>query len=232
MSEDLGYKNKKYLFFVNNKLAYQTNEYVYDLELIDYKNQILEIDYGYDYDELGKKQRRYYYDVKENKILEEMPFSISVDLGIDLIEVSYGFKEYYSSGKYGLMSADEVIIPCEYDGIGYLNVDLFKYMKTHGKELVLLEKDNQSILYNIKNSKTITTFNSKYISDYDYSTFIKYKYTENGYITTVVYNLLSEKSMTFDKDDVISIGSNYITCEKNNKKIYYNTDFKEIYEES
>ena len=53
------------------------------------------------------------------------------------------------------MSGDKVIVPCEYDDIEYLDINLFNYMKSKGKELVLLEKDRKLVLYNIKNSKYI-----------------------------------------------------------------------------
>ena len=229
---DDGYKNRKYLFFINNKLAYQTTEVVDDVEVYDYQNQILEIDYGYNYETLGKTQRRYYYDVKNKKMLTEKPSSSTTNLELDLIEQAYGFKEYSNSGKYGLMSGNKVIVPCEYDDIEYLDINVFNYMKSKGKELVLLEKDKTLVLYNLKNSKTITTFNSSYIYDYDDSTFIKFSlYAEDGYATTgyTVYNLLSGKSMNFEKNDEISIGSNYVTHKKDGKTTYYNTDFKQIY---
>ena len=229
-----GYENRKYLYFIDNKLAYQTTDKVYDLEVYDYKNQILEIDYGYDYEELGKSQRIYYYDIKNKTMLEKRPSSSNSldDLEINLTEQTYGFKEYSSSGKYGIMLGEKVIVPCEYDGIQYLDVNLFNYFKSKSKELVLLEKEGNLLLYDLKNSKTITTFNSSYINDYDNSTFIKYNIYENGeYMTKgyTVYNLLSGKSMNFELDNEISIGSNYIAVKKDNQKIYYNTDFKQIY---
>lgn len=101
------------------------------------------LDDGYEYEELGKTQKTYYYDVKNKKMLEERPsFSPSVsDLELNLKEKNYGFKEYYISGKYGLMSGEKVIVPCEYDGIEFLDIDLFNYMKFQGKELVLLKKE-------------------------------------------------------------------------------------------
>lgn len=233
-TSDDGYKNGKYLFFINNKLAYQTTEEVNDVEVYDYQNQILEIDFGYDYETLGKTQKIYYYDVKNKKMLEEKPASSTstTDLELDLIEQTYGFKEYSSSGKYGLMSGEKVIVPCEYDYIEYLHKNVFNYMKSRGKELVLLEKDKTLVLYDLKNSENIKTFNSNYIYDYDDSTFIKViLYSKDDYKTTgyIIYNLLSDKSMTFENDDDIVIGSNYVTVEKDNKKTYYNTDFKQIY---
>lgn len=228
------YKNGKFLFFINNKLAYQTTEVVDEVKVYDYQNQILEIDYGYYYEELGKSQKTYYYDVKNEKMLDKRPSnSISLDdLEIDLLEQSYGFKKYSSSEKYGIMSGDKVIVPCEYDDVEYLNINLFNYMKSKGKELVLLEKDRKLVLYNIKNSKSIITVNSNYIYDYDDSTFIKINlYGEDGYTIKgyKVYNLLSGKSMDFEESDDITIYSNYVTIKKDRKETYYNTDFKQIY---
>lgn len=231
---DNGYKNKKYLFFIDNKLAYQTTAKVDDVEVYDYQNQILVIDYGDEYEELGKTQSTYYYDIKNQKMLETRPtFSNSTsDLELELTEKEYGFKKYSSSGKYGLMSGEKVILPCEYDDIEYLNMDLFNYMKSKDKELILLEKEKELILYNLKTSKAITTFKSKYAYDYEDSTFIKVNlyeedfYTQTGY---TVYNLLSDKSMNFGKDEEIIIGSNYLVVKKDGKRTYYNTDFKEIY---
>lgn len=229
-----GYKNRKYLFFKNNKLVYQTTENVDDVYVYNYEDQILEIDYGFDYKKIGKSQRKYYYDIKNKKMLEEKPSdSTSLDdLETDLIEQSYGFKKYSNSGKYGIMSGKNIIVPCEYDNVKYLNIDLFNYMKSKGKELVLLKKDNKTILYNLKKSEPITIFNSDLIIDFYNSTFLSfYLYSEDGNIRTghKIYNLLSGKSMDFDMDSEISYKANYITVKKDNKIIYYNTEFKQIY---
>ena len=228
------YKVVKYMFFVDGKLAYQTTESLYDFEVADYENKILELDYGYDYEELGKSQRTYYYDVKNKKLLEEKPSSSNsnYDLDIDLMELTYGYKEFSSSGKYGLMSGDKVVIPCEYSDIEFLNSTLFNYMKSKGQELVLLEKDGTTLLMNLKNQKTLTTFNSTYVNDDEDSTFLKatiYKdYSTTGY---TIYNLLSGKAMSIGKDENCSIYSNYITITKDNKKTYYNTKLEQIYVE-
>lgn len=222
-------KERKYLFFINNKLAYQTTEVVDEVSVYDYKNQILKIDYGSYYEKLGKSKRNYYYDVKNKKMLDEEPSRSTSS--IDILEQSYGFKEYSVSGKYGIMSGDKVIVPCEYNDIEYLKINLFNYMKSKGKELVLLEKDKKLVLYNIKNSKSITTFDSNYVSSYDDSTFIRINlYGEDSYIKEYkIYNLLTGKSMDFDKSDEISIGSNYVAITKDGKTTYYNTEFKQVY---
>lgn len=238
-SIDDGYSNRTWLYFYNNKLAYQNSEHADEIEVYDFKNQILKIDYGYNYATNGKAQQYYYYDVKNKKMLTEKPeksessSNTDIDLDdIDLTELTYGYKEYNSSGKYGIMSGEKIIIPCEYDDIEYINVNLYNYLKTQGKEIVFLEKDKQTIVMNLKNQKGLGTLNSTYIYDYEESTFVKATvYEENGYTTKgyVIYNLLSGKSMTFDKDDKINIKSNYITHTKDGKTTYYNTKLEQIY---
>ena len=226
-----GYKNRRYLFFINNKLAYQTTENVYDFKVYDYENQILEIDYGYDYYKLGKSKRRYYYDVKNKKMLDDKPSSSESSDGLTNLSFE-GYTKFSVSGKYGLMFEEKVIIPCEYDDINFFDKDLFNYMKTKGKELIMLEKDKKTVLYNKKENEAITVFDSKYVYSYENSTFIKIKlYDQNNYGIKgyVIYNLLSGKSLEFDNDDNISIGSNYIIVKEKNKKTYYNTNFEQIY---
>lgn len=233
--EDDEIEKDEYLYFRNDKLVFRTTEKVYDIEVYDYQNQILEIEYGSDYESLGKKQEYYYYDVKNKKMLEEEPdTSITIDDFKDILsEQTYGFKEYSSSGKYGLMSGEKIIVPCEYDGVEHLNKNVFSFMKSKGKELVFLEKNDKTLLYNLKDTKTIVTFASKAVSDYKNSTFLsaelreKDSYKVTGYM---VYNLLSGKSMTFEKADDVTVGSNYIIVEKDHKHTYYNTDLKQIYE--
>lgn len=228
-----GYENSVYLYFTNNKLAYQTTDKVEDVKISDYKNKIIEIDYGYDYEDLGKSQRRYYYDAKNKKMLDKDPDnSASSELNAALMENTYGFKMFSSSGKYGLMIGNKIVIPCEYTEIKLLGDNLFNYMQSKGKNLVLLEKDNKTILYNVKNSKSIITFDSNNVRDYNDSTFIEVILYANGSSTRtgyMVYNLLTGKSMTFDKDNEVFVESNYIEVKKDKKTTYYNTKFKQIY---
>lgn len=87
-------------------------------------------------------------------------------------------------------------------------------------------------LYDLKEGKNITSFDSRYVYDNYGSTFLKASlyssssYEEAGYI---IYNLLSNKSMNFGKDDEVIIGSNYLVVKKDGKRTYYNTDFKQIH---
>lgn len=232
-SVDDGYANRKYMFFANNQLLYETNEKVYEVEVYNYENLILEIDYGYDYEELGKDQRRYYYDAKNKTMLREAPsYENDEDAELDLIELTYGFKEFSSSYKYGLMSGDKIIVPAEYDEITYLDSNLFAYMKDNKKELVFLEKDDKTLLYDISKSEVVATFDTDYVTDYSDSTFIRANtYAEDGYTSTgyVIYNVLSGQFMSIGIDDDYDIGSNYLTITKDGQKVYYNTNLKQIY---
>lgn len=234
-----GYTNKTWLYFRNNKLAYKSTEVLDDVEVYDYDKQILVIDYGYDYESLGKTQRYFYYDIINAQLLNEEPInteiedSINIDLEkIDLTEQAYGYKKFNSNENYGIMKGDKIIIPCEYDSIDFLNVNLYNYMKIQGQEIVLLEKDKKTIIMNLKNQKVLGTIDNNYVTDYEESTFLKATmYDENGYNEKgyVIYNLLSGKSMTFTNEDYINVYSNHITNKKGDKIIYYNTDLKQIY---
>lgn len=228
------YEVEKYLFFSDGKLAYQTSDELYDFEIYDYYNKILELDYGDGFESLGKSHRLYYYDAKNQQLLTEPPSQAksNYELNIDLIELTYGYKKFSSSGKYGLMADNKVVVPCEYSDIDFLNSNLFNYMKSKQQELIFLEKDQTTLLMNLKNQKIITTFNSTYVYDHKDSTFLEAEIYDNYSIESYyIYNLLSGKSISLNKNDIYSIYSNYITITKDNQKIYYNTELEQIYVE-
>lgn len=228
------YNKVKSLYFQDGKKVYETDSDVYELSVYDYENKILKIDYGYSYETKGKKSRYAYYDLKSKKILDRAP-SVTKEKEdeISFKELTYGYKEYSCSSKEGLMKDNEVVIPCEYDEVEFLEVPLYKYISSlNSQKLVLLEKDDKTILMDLNNKKTITTFDSKYITDSDSTTFLKiYEYDKNSYTkkNQTVYNLITGKSMTFKSNEDVKIYSNYIIVKKNNQKIYYNTKLEKIY---
>ena len=226
-----GYKNKKYLFFANNALAYQTTEVVSDVKVYDYKNKILEIDYGYDYSKLGKSSRYIYYDVKNQKVLETQPTRPSIT--DDIMELTYGYKVFSSSYKSGLMQEDKIILPAEYDDIDFVNGLLFQYVKSKkNQELVLVEKDKKTSLINLKDKKELMVFDSTYVYDTSDSTFLEASIYDNDTYKRIgyqIYNVLTGATITTQKDDTVSIKSNYITIKRDNKTTYYNTKLEEIY---
>lgn len=226
-----GYKNKKYLFFANNALAYQTTEVVSDVEVYDYKNKILEIDYGYDYNKLGKSSRYVYYDVKNQKVLETQPNRPSTT--DDIMELTYGYKVFSSSYKSGLMLEDKIILPAEYDDIDFINESLFQYVKSSkNQELVLVEKDKKTSLINLKDKKELMVFDSTYVYNASDSTFLEASiYDKDTYkrIGYQIYNVLTGATITTEQGDDVSVKSNYITIKRENKTTYYNTKLEEIY---
>lgn len=233
-SEDTeGYTNRKYLFFANNALAFQTTDTVYDVEVYDYKNLILEIDYDYDYSKLGKSSRFVYYDVKNQKVLETQPTRPSTT--DDIMELTYGYKVFSSSYKSGLMLDDKIILPAEYDDIDFINESLFQYIKSKkNQELVLVEKDKKTSLINLKDKKELMAFDSTYVYEASNSTFLEASiYDKDTYkrIGYQIYNVLTGASITTEKDDNVSVKSNYITIKRENKTTYYNTKLEEIYVE-
>lgn len=228
------YEDKTWLYFDDNKLVYQTTEKIDDLYFYDYDNQILQLDYGYWHENAGKSERYYYYDVEDKKLLTNKPEkSAESDKELDLMELVYGYKEFSSNGKYGLIANDKIVLPCEYESINFVGEALFNYMKEeYNQELILLERDDKTMLMDLNSQKALTTFDSTYVYDSARSTFLKASiyedWTTTGY---VIYNVISGKSMTVDVNDTYSINSNYITITKDNKKTYYNTKLEEIYVE-
>jgi len=233
------YDNKTFLYFKDSKLMYETTEPMDDLEVYDYENDILELEYGWNYEEeYGKEKQSYYYDVKNGKLLDEKPSGDTSDDDSDVLddldkemEEIYGFKIFSANYNEGIMVGDKIVLPSEYDSITELNAAVYKYMKSNGKELVILRKDGKTMLYDLKKSEVVANFDSNYLQDYDDSTFIKYSvYDENRtQKATVVYNLLSGKMMEFNADDDIDVNSNYIVQTKGNQKVYYNTKLEKIY---
>ncbi len=215
------YEKIDYIWFKDDKVAFKLNSYAYNVELKS-KN-ILEIDYGYNYKDYGKSQRKYYYDYKNNNLLEN--YVPEKDLEFAIGE----YMEYSCSNKKGLMKDDKVIIPCEYDDIKYFNNSVYEYLITKNKDLVILNKDNDIYLYDINKKQNIYKFETTNINDIDVynSTFITYT---NDNDEKIVYNILSNKKMNFDEYSKINIYSNNITVEENNKMSYYNTNLEKIFE--
>jgi len=171
--------------------------------------------------------------VKNQKVLTEAPnYSNDYDEELDLVEATYGYKEFYNNGRYGLISGDRIVLPCEYDDVEFLNKALFDYMKqVHKKELVLLEKDEKTVLYDLTKQEVVTTFDYTNVNDYEYSTFLTVNiYDEYSVERQIVYNILSGKSITVDEDASLRVGSNYITFYNDNDELlWFNNNLEQIY---
>lgn len=237
--KDSNYDRVESFYVKDNKIVYSTIENLYDLEL--YGENHLKLDYGYNYEELGKTQRYYYYDLKNKKLLEEEPEieNLDIDVKVDIDEKERQIVSC-KNGK-GLIDNKDVIIPCIYESVDYLNNNVYEYMKqTKSMDLLIVEsKSGETSIYDANKKKELLKFEQaeKYsIDDYNNSLFMTQKiYVDSSWYSdlkkTVVYNLFSQKSLQFDANSEISIKSNYFTERRDGKKIYYNMNFEKIYTE-
>lgn len=204
---------------VNNKIAYETNENI-NISYYDYTKQILQLeDSSADYSD-----RYSYYDLKKKSILDEKPENPNKDV----LESLTGYYSFSNDNKYGIKKNDKEILPCEYDDIEFLATTTFSYLKDKKHvEYVIAKKDKEYHLINLKNKKTIASFNTNSVTTYSTSTFIKGRLKDTD--EYFAYNLATGKMMTFDDSSTVSVYSNYITVSKDGDLTYYNTNLKEIY---
>jgi hypothetical protein len=222
-----------YYYFYNNKLALAPENPISSMELIDYKNMILEIDYYVK--GLSFSSTTEYYDLKNNAKVTDTSL-YKEDYGIEkrtLNEVNYGYKEIEENNLVGLSFNGNTVIPCNYKYINFFNKQLFNYLKKETKqELAYFEDKDKTNIMDIKTQKVIVSYKDS--SDYyNYtSPFINYISTINGVDTKIVLNLLSGKSLKVSLDDNISYYYNYLDIyDKTNKKdTIYNYKLQKIYE--
>lgn len=219
-----------YLYFANNKLLYQSDSTVDKVYVNDKYNKILYIKYNDNYKELGKEQSYSYYDALNNKYLDKDPYLGSSNYINKEQEELYGFKEHCENTSCGIMKNNELVVPTNYSVVKYLDINLFNYLKSIGKELVLMSDYDKIDVYNLKDKSLITTFNSQVVLDKDDSTFISYSIKKEN--KKIIYNLITNKQMTIDDNFRCDIGSNYVILYDDNidKASYYNIDLELIYE--
>lgn len=181
------------------------------------------------------RDRYSYFDLKTGEVVKEQPSSTDEDDKEDEEDLNSWEKEtnnkYFTcSDGYGLMNNDVITLPCQWDSLEYLDLDLYKYLKSNKKDYIYGKNDGKWYLIDLAQKKAIVEFNTSYLTKREQTTFIYY--TDDASDTRKVYNLLSNKSLSIDKDKTLTVNSNYITVkdtEANSLK-YYNTDLKMIYE--
>ena len=232
IKDEDSYDTKTWLYFKDGKLKYETSDSkIEDVEVYDDEKQILELYYGYNDD----YEREYkYYDVKAKEFVTDVEDKDDYDddEDLDLYELTYGFKPFESSDKYGIMSGDKILVSSKYDDVEFISYAPFLYMKEFKhKELVLFEKDDKMILYDIKKNKEISTFDASSATTYEASSFIKLtKYEDYDVEGYIVYNLITGKMKEYDEDAELEFGSNFYKEKNGSKDIYYNTNMEQIYE--
>lgn len=213
----------EYIVLNGDKIVYRTQKD----ESIYHQGKYLEI---YDRDTYDDK----YIDIKTGKELSEEPeYEDEEEVEeIDEWEEYTKLTKFSCDKGYGIMNSDKVVLPCEYDSISYLDIDLYKYIKSKGKNYILVSKKDKYNLYDLDSKKVITNFNSddvKLSSKSTFITFVNYNDSKTSYI---IYNLVTGKSLKLTHSDY-SIHSNYITVddEDSGKTKYYNTKLELIYTE-
>lgn len=208
------------LYLKDGKIVYQNSEE--EVELSYVSPNVIRIEYE-EYESYKDKYK--YYDLKSGKLLDSKPSEEKEDL--DSVEKMMDIKKFSCDDGYGIMDGDTVLVSCEYDRIEFLPFTLNEYMSNKYKQnIILARKDDKTYAMDYRTKKQLFDFDSKYVSASYNSTFIT---AQNSDSETIVYNLLSKKSMTFGQDARISKYSNYIIVTTDNEKVYYNTNLKKIY---
>ena len=228
--KDSSYDFKEKFYVQNDKIMYSTT------------NEEMSVYYypGYlslrDGTVTNWSDRYSYFDLKTEEVVKEQPSTSDEDEDdededdLNSWEKETKNKYFTCSDGYGLMNNDVVTLPCEWDSLEYLDLDLYKYLKSNKKDYIYGKKDGKWYLVDLAQKKAIVEFNASYITKKEQTTFIYY--TDSASDTRKIYNLLSNKSLSIDKDKTLTVNSNYITVkdtEANSLK-YYNTDLKMIYE--
>jgi hypothetical protein len=128
------------------------------------------------------------------------------------------------------MNGDKVSVACEYDSITPPDSILYKYLKKKGKDYIFATKDDKILIITSK-GKQIAELNGTRLKLDDTSTFIYY--TDNDSKQTVLYNLLTNKSIAIEDKDVnsyINLYPLYATVRIGDKTTYFNKDLTAIYE--
>lgn len=221
---DSGYNSKASVVYIqNDKIAYQSS------------NPEVELDYSNGYiiikDESKDYNNRYsYYDIKTNKILDTKPENMTNLSNMSEWETITGFNIFDCGAGKGIMKKDKVQLSCEWSDIETFDVLLYQYLKSEKKDYIMAKTTAKTYIIDLKNGKKVIEFNSDYIISTATSTFIYY--TDKDTEEIVIYNLLTGKTMTTKEGNYINMYPNYVTIIEGNKKSYYNTNFKLIYEEN
>ena len=152
------------------------------------------------------------------------------DIALSEWESATGLTIFSCNKGYGLMNGDKVSVACEYDSITPPDSILYKYLKKKGKDYIFATKDEKILIITSK-GKQIAELNGTRLKLDDTSTFIYY--TDNDSKQTILYNLLTNKSIAIEDKDVnsyINLYPLYATVRIGDKTTYFNKDLTAIYE--
>lgn len=224
IQEKNSYNLKEIMYIQGDKILYRSSNP--EIDLYYYPGYVSIRDGSKSYSERYK-----YLDTKTGQILDEQPTSDEEDEveNLNEWETFTSNKKFNCSTGYGLMNNETITLPCEWDSLEYLSIDLYKFLKEMKKDYIYGRKDDKWYLINIQKKEAIAEFSTTYITKEIDSTFISY--TDSVSKTKKVYNLISNKSINVDSDNYLTVYSNYITVKDTiNKTLkYYNTNLELIY---
>lgn len=228
------YKTIEWLYIENDRIVYSTNEELYDLSLIDYKNKILRIDYGVNYEALGKTDRYVYYDTSKKVYTESLEGVDEFTNRFDHMEKTYGYKTYTCNGLYGLLSKDKVIVDCKNDDITFPTKSLYEYLSQyHKRKYAIITDDTKITLYDLTHKKETAAYELAAIEKTEESSFLYIvEFESDGFTKSkkTILNLITGRQKTFSKDEDIEIFDHYMTVRSEEKTVYYDVNFEVLYE--
>ncbi len=220
------YKTEKWFYIKDDKIAYELEENIYNLELVNPKDTILKIDYG----ETDPDKKVVFYNYKSKKNVDEKDLAFYTDIDQIMLD-KYSLMIQKENDKFSLKKKNKPILE-DCKKIEFLNPDLYEYLYYKAKKnLVLLEKDEKTSIYDIKRDEIIETFATRTVETNENSTFIvATNYDKNGYNkkTYTIYNLITSKKIDVPISDEIELHTNYIIVKTAEKKTYYNTSLEPL----
>ena len=219
------FDTEKVIYIQNDKIALEMNGD--DIEFRYNSNGYITI-----YDESKDYGERYsYYDLATGKTSTDEPSgsSSSYSSYISEFEEFSKLKKFSCDEGYGIKNGEEIVVPCGWNSIDFFDVYLYKYLVSKDKNYFIGYKDDKAYIYDINKKKVVIELNTKYVDSYSNSVLISYEDKETN--KTIVLNLLTLKSESFDSSLDVDVETNYFTVTENGKKNYYNLSFKKIYTE-
>ncbi|MBQ7239857.1 MAG: WG repeat-containing protein [Bacilli bacterium] len=219
------FDTEKVIYIQNDKIALEMNGD--DIEFRYNSNGYITI-----YDESKDYGEKYsYYDLATGKTSTDEPSgsSSSYSSYISEFEEFSKLKKFSCDEGYGIKNGEEIVVPCGWNSIDFFDVYLYKYLVSKDKNYFIGYKDDKTYIYDINKKKVVIELNTKYVSSYSSSVLISYKDKETN--KTIILNLLTLKSESFDSSLDVDVETNYFTVTENGKKNYYNLSFKKIYTE-
>jgi len=220
------YKTDKWFYIRDDKIVYELDETIYNLELINPKDTILKIDYG----EYNKDKKVVFYNYKTKENVKEENVTFYNDIENTMLN-KYNLRIQKNDETYSLKKKNKTVLEGA-KKIEFLDPNLYEYVYYKAKKnLVLEEKDDKVNLYDIKHDEIVKTFETRTVETNENSTFIvATNYDKDGYnkTTYTIYNLITLKELEVPVSNEIELHTNYIIIKSDDKSTYYNSSLEPL----